>query len=107
MVFSALTGRKTDESIMGVNEFVIDPVTREVSQCPAMKVPVFSSYDEKKELYHVKFSKETCAFCILFPVCPVQEQIRFNSLRFTEKKLQFDICRSLLGTERHKELADF
>jgi len=107
MSFSALNGRKVEDECFGVNEFVIDPVTHAVSLCPAKQKPAFSAYDAEKELYHAKFAKETCALCTLFHACPVKEQVKFNSLRFTEKKLQVDICRSKLGDERHKELADF
>jgi len=107
MSFSALNGRKVEEGRFGVNEFVIDPVTNAVSQCPAGQKPVFSVYDAEKEVYHAKFAKDTCAVCTLFQACPVKEQVKFNSLRFTKKKLQVDICRSKLGDERHKELADF
>mgnify|MGYP001333524842 CR=1 FL=1 len=37
----------------------------------------------------------------------VKEQVKFNALRFTAKKLQIDIYRSKLGDERYEELADF
>lgn len=105
--FSALTGRKVEGDILGVNEFVIDPTTHAVSLCPAAQKPVLSTYDAEKKLYHAKFAKETCAVCTLSPICPVKEQVRFNSLRFTEKKLQVDICRSQLGSEKHKTLSNF
>ncbi len=105
--FSALTGRKVEGDILGVNEFVIDPATHVISLCPAIQKPVFSAYNVEKELYHAKFAKETCAVCTLFPVCPVNEQVRFNSLRFTEKKLQADIWRSKIGSEKHKALSNF
>jgi hypothetical protein len=34
----------------------------------------------------------------------VKEQVKFNALRFTEKKLQIDIYRSKLGDERYEDL---
>lgn len=105
--FSALTGRRVEGNILGVNEFVVDPATHAVSECPAIQKPILSTYNAEQRLYQAKFAKETCAVCTLFPSCPVKEQVKFNSLRFTEKKLQIDICRSKLGSEEHEVLSNF
>lgn len=105
--FSALNGRKVEEGSLGVNEFVIDDETRHILCCPAGFKPVSSEYNTEKGVYRAKFRKENCADCPLSAQCPVKEQKRFKAISFTEKRLQADICRSKMGTKRHKELSDF
>ena len=51
MVFSALTGRKATEDILGVNEFLLHPETRAVCLCPGLEEPVSAAYDAEKKQY--------------------------------------------------------
>jgi hypothetical protein len=106
LVFSALTGRKAADEILGVNEFLLNS-DRLICLCPGLKEPVTASYDQAKEIYRAKFEKADCAACPLINSCPVKEQVRYYDLSFTEKKLQVDICRSRMGTAEYREMADF
>jgi len=107
MVFSALTGRKAEEGFLGVNEFLLHPETKAVCLCPGLKEPVSAAYDAEKQQYTAKFDKADCLGCSLFSTCPVKEQVKYNALSFTENKRQLDICRSRMGTEEYRALADF
>jgi hypothetical protein len=106
MGFSALTGKKASENQLGVSEFVID-VNDRICACPAGYAPESSEYNTDKETYTAKFAKEHCDACPLFDICPVKEQKKFNTVKFTEKTLQADICRAKMGEARFKELAAF
>ena len=106
MGFSAMTGMKTSESQIGVNEFSIDE-DEQIRACPAGFAPESSEYKADKETYSAKFAKENCAACPLFDNCPVKEQKRFNKVTFTKKTLQADICRAKMGEPRYQELAAF
>ncbi len=106
MSFSALTGKKALENQLGVHEFVIDENDR-ICTCPAGFPPESSEYNTAKETYTAKFAKEHCDACPLFDVCPAKEQKKFNTVRFTEKTLQADICRDKMGEARFKGLAAF
>jgi hypothetical protein len=107
MVFSALTGRKAQEGILGVNEFLLHPETKAVCLCPGLKEPVNAAYDAEKQQYTAKFDKGECLACSLFQICPVKEQVKYNTLSFTENKRQLDICRSKMDTTEYMALADF
>lgn len=106
MGFSALTGKKALENQLGVHEFVIDENNR-ICACPAGFAPETSEYNADKETYTAKFAKEHCDACPMLDVCPVKAQKKFNTVRFTEKTLQADICREKMGEARFKELAAF
>ncbi len=106
MIFSALTGRKAVDEILGVNEFLLNN-DRLICLCPGLKEPVTASYDQDKEFYRAKFNKADCEACPLINTCPVKEQVRYYDLSFTENKLQADICRSRMGTAEYKAMADF
>ena len=92
MGFSALTGKKASENQLGVSEFVID-VNDRICACPAGYAPESSEYSTDKETYTAKFAKEHCDACPLFDICPVKEQKKFNTVKFTEKTLQAAVPR--------------
>ncbi len=106
MGFSAMTGKKTSDSQIGVNKFSIDE-DEQIRACPAGFAPESSEYKADKETYSAKFAKENCAACPLFDHCPVKEQKRFNKVTFTKKTLQADLCRAKMGEPRYRELAAF
>lgn len=106
--YSAISGRKVKDNILGVNQFDIDPDTRKITSCPAGVKPISAKYDSEKEVYTAKFPKNICLNCPLLDVCPVnKKQKKYNVLRFTENKLQADKCRSEMNTDTYKMLADF
>ncbi len=106
MGFSALTGKKTDEEKLGVNEFELDE-NNCISACPAGFAPESSAYNEENETYTAKFSKEQCDQCSLREHCPVKEQKKSNRVSFTNKTRQADICRARMGEPYYQALAAF
>ena len=106
MGFSALTGKKASENQLGVQTFTIDE-NDQICACPAGFAPESSEYKAEKETYTAKFAKKHCDACPLLDNCPVKEQKKFNTVKFTEKTLQADICRAKMGEARFKELAAF
>ncbi|MGI6097774.1 MAG: transposase [Dethiobacteria bacterium] len=105
--FSALNGRKAPKDKLGADRFTIDSDTKMIVRCPGGAKPFWAEYNEKKEIYTARFANEDCASCDLLGTCIFKERKKFNLVSFTEKKLIADTYRSLLGTERHKELGDF
>lgn len=105
--FSQLTGRPVKEDQIGADEFTIDPETNLIIECPAGHAPAKASYQEDKDVYTAKFEKGYCNNCPLQAQCPIQEQKKYNNVRFTGNKLQTDIIRRQMGTERHKELSNY
>ncbi|MEQ6391364.1 transposase, partial [Bacillaceae bacterium S4-13-58] len=105
--FSQLTGRSVKDDQIGVDQFTIDAETNEIKQCPAGHEPVKTTYNKDNDVYTAKFDKATCNNCPLQAQCPIQEQKKYNNVRFTGNKLQTDSVRSQFGTERHKELSNY
>jgi hypothetical protein len=107
--FSQMTGKKVADDVIGANEFKIDPERNRITACPAGKkpIPVTSWYDAKKGVYHAKFSKNDCVNCPFKDQCLSSEQKKYYSVRITDKKLVADKTRSLIGTERHRELSNY
>lgn len=107
MNFSQLTGRSVKDDLIGVDQFTMDTETHEIKLCPAGHEPVKSAYDKDKDVYTAKFDKVTCNNCPLQTQCPIQEQKKYNNVRFTGNKLQVDSVRSQFETARHKELSNY
>jgi hypothetical protein len=103
---SNMTGRKPSKEQISVHEFKRDE-NKLVTECPAGQKPIMSKFDSKKEVYIAKFSKTVCAVCPLKDECPVQKQKKHNTMRFTEKKLQSNMLRSEMHSERHQTLSKF
>lgn len=104
---SQLTGRKVSENKLSFNEFKIDPKKQLIVHCPGGHTPVTAKYKHKQKAYEAKFSKLDCQNCALFSQCPIQEQKKYNKVRFTQNQLQIDTIRNSMKTERHFELAKF
>jgi len=104
--FSAMTGKKASEDRIGVHEFTIDENDL-IRTCPAGFAPKFAEYNSEKEVYSAKFAKKHCAACPKFDHCPVKEQKKYNKVKFTNKTLQADLCRSKMGDPHYHELAAF
>ena len=104
--FSALNGRSVSEDSLSSDGFIFDD-NKKIIKCPGGFKPLSSKYDEEKQAFTAWFSKQDCARCELSGSCIFKEQKKFNVVRFTEKKLIADQYRNLIGTERHRKLADF
>ncbi|MFZ3588651.1 transposase [Bacillus sp. DJP31] len=104
--FSTMTGRKPAKDKLGVDQFQIDE-NDHITQCPAGHQPISSIFDSEKQVYQAKFSKQTCAACPFIDQCPIQQQKKANTVRFTKNKLQTDTVRSHMNGDRHRELSNF
>jgi ribosomal protein RSM22 (predicted rRNA methylase) len=103
---SNMTGRKVDKDALPVNGFVqIDQAI--ITHCPAGHKAIRAKYDFEKKVYTAKFDKTICAVCPFQEQCPMNEQKKYNTVRFTEAKLQSDTFRSGMNSDRHKELSRF
>jgi len=104
--FSDMTGRKAKKDQISVTQFEFNE-EKVITSCPAGQAPTKSTYDAKKQVYKATFSKQACHCCPLVETCPVQQQKKNNTVRFTETKRQSDTVRSKQGSERHRELSCF
>lgn len=105
--FSQLSGRSAKDGQIGVDKFTIDSNTNKIIQCPAGHETVKATYSKEKDVYTAKIEKVYCNNCPLRAQCPIQEQKKYNNVRFSGNKLQVDSVRSQLGTERHRELSNY
>lgn len=106
MNVSSMTGRKPSKEKLSVDKFQKDE-NHLIVECPAGHKPVTASYNPVKEVYTAKFTKQECTSCPLLDQCPIQQQKRMNTVRFTENKLQTDTVRSQMNSERHRLLSNF
>lgn len=103
---SNMVGRKVNKDTLPVNQFVINEQSM-IMRCPAGYEPVHAKHDSKKNIYTAKFDKGACDLCLFREQCPMSEQKKYNTVRFTQLKLQSDTFRSSMNSERHKELSRF
>ncbi|CAM4088694.1 transposase [Paenibacillus alkaliterrae] len=106
MNFSNMTGRKAAVDHIPVTQFEVND-EQIITACPAGHAPLRSSYNEEKQVYKATFDKGVCQTCPMLSTCPVQQQVKNNTVRFTETKRQSDATRIKHGTERHRELSRF
>src|SRR5699024_6293332 len=105
--FSQMTGRSVSDDYIGVDQFEIDPETSKVIRCPQGYEPTLSIYVSEKEIYTAEFYKEHCKECPLLAHCRVKVQKRAYHISYSENKRRTDETRAKMGTERHKELANY
>jgi hypothetical protein len=106
MNFSNMTGRKASVDQIPVTQFEVND-EQVITACPAGHAPLRSSYNQEKQVYKATFDKNVCQTCPMLSTCPVQQQMKNNTVRFTQSKRQSDAIRSKHGTARHSELSKF
>ncbi|MEG0373981.1 MAG: transposase, partial [Enterococcus sp.] len=106
LTVSTMTGRKPAQNSLPVSKFDIND-EQIITKCPAGHQPESAKYDTEKGVYTAKFSKQQCANCPLLEQCPIQQQKKMNTIRFTANKLQTDQVRSQMNSERHRLLSNF
>jgi len=104
--FSNMTGRKAKIDQIPVTQFEMND-EHVITSCPAGHQPIRSNYDAEKQVYKATFHKDVCNSCPMLANCPVQQQVKNNTVRFSETKRQSDTVRSKQGTDRHRELSCF
>lgn len=63
--------------------------------------PVSSDYNEDTNTYTAKFAKGDCQICPFKEQCRIQEQIKSNSIKFTQKQYDIDLLRQQMKTEEY------
>ncbi|MCG8482034.1 MAG: transposase [Clostridia bacterium] len=102
-----LTGRKPDDSKLSYGStFIIDKEENIISACFKGQKPVSTNYDEEKEIYTAKFSKDTCAECDHMKQCRIQAKKKFNTVRFSRKRYMSDSIREKMDTKEYIKLAN-
>lgn len=84
-----LTGRKPAKDKMAYDKFKIDEKEKVVLECPNEKEPVKSEYNEDINTYTAKFAKEDCLNCPYRERCRIKEQLKFNSISFSEQQYAY------------------
>lgn len=106
MNVSNMTGRKPLKEKLSADQFRRDE-NHLITECPAGHKPVTAKYDPVKKVYTAKFTKQECTSCPFLEQCPIQQQKKFNTVRFTENKLQTDIVRNQMNSESYRLLSNF
>ena len=101
-----LKGRKPDKDKMSYTSFTINEEKNIITKCIEGKTPVSSSYDEDKNTYTAKFSKEDCTGCPLASTCRISKQKKFNTIRFTDKDYQIALLRERMDTDEYQQLTN-
>jgi len=102
------TGRRPDGSKLSYGStFIVDKEQNVISACFKVYEPVNTKYDEEKEIYTAKFSKDTCAECDCMELCRIQAQKKFNTtVRFSKKRYMSDSIREKMDTKEYIQLAN-
>ena len=98
-----LTGRKASVEKETICDFVIDPHTNEVIQCPAGHAPMTSEYNDKDDWIHACFSKKCCEQCERDDKCPIIKQKKKNVFRVSKNQYQLAHMKIRMGTEEYRD----
>lgn len=102
-----LTGRKPDDSKLSYGStFIVDEEENVISACFKGHEPVSTNYDEEKEIYTAKFSKDICAECECIELCRIKVQKQINTVRFSKKRYMSDTIREKMDTKEYTQLAN-
>lgn len=101
-----LTGRKPDDSKLSYGSTFIVDKENVISGCFKGHEPVSTNYDEEKEIYTAKFSKDICAECDCMELCRFQAQKKFNTVRFSKKRYMSDSIREKMDSKEYTQLAN-
>lgn len=102
-----LTGRKPDDSKLSYGStFIVDKKENVISSCFKGHEPVSTNYDEEKEIYTAKFSKDICAECECIELCRIKVQKQINTVRFSKKRYMSDTIREKMDTKEYTQLAN-
>lgn len=107
LIIGELTGGKPDDSKLSYGSpFIIDKEKNVIFSCFKGHEPVSTNYDEEKEIYTAKFSKDTCAECDCIKQCRIQAQKKFTNVRFSRKRYMSDSIREKMDTKEYTQLAN-
>ena len=102
LITTALTGKSPD---VVQASFEIDPLSKEVTKCPAGHKPYKTRYYESTEMYRASFNKSTCINCPLKDQCGVKFQKKSAFVMISEKTVQRASYLQKISTEEYIALA--
>lgn len=88
---------------LSIDDFVVNPETKEVVRCPAGHEPLSSSYDEEKGAVTTFMPNEACAGCEFGAECPIKRVCGDFRLKHTPKDLRLAERRREQATEAFQE----
>lgn len=97
---TTLTGRDPEYSTA---KFTIN-LEKGILKCPMNHTPIKTKYLENNNSYAAWFSKDTCEDCDYRNNCPIVEQKKNMTVRFTGSRHQNDVLRAELKKPENKEL---
>ena len=98
-----LTGRKPAVEKETICDFVIDPQTTLLIQCPAGHAPMTSKYNDKDGIIHACFNKKHCEQCERYDKCPIIRQKKKNVFRVSKHQYQLAHMKVRMGTEEYRD----
>lgn len=101
-----LTGRKPAKDKMGYEKFKVDEKEKIVLECANGKEPVKSEFNEDTNTYTAKFAKEDCLNCPYRESCRIKEQVKFNSVNFSEQQYATAKLREKMKTKEYIKLTN-
>ena len=99
MHYTDMTGKKTDDGMISVNEFELNE-DKSVKQCPAGFEPCYTSYDPEKDKINSHFAKEICDACEFKDKCCIVEQVKANKFSTTGAAIELQNIREEIKEER-------
>lgn len=99
-----LTGRKPAEDKMSYASFKVNEQEKVITECANEKEPVKSEFNEDTDTYTAKFNKEDCHGCPHKESCRVKEQVKYNSIRFSEQQYATAKLREEMETKEYIKL---
>lgn len=104
LIPTELVGRKPTEGKISITSFVMDQEKNKVIACPNGKKPEGSYFNANT--YTAKFRKEDCEVCPHQANCPIKQQKKYNTIRFSKKQYQTTLQRERMQTEEYIKLAN-
>lgn len=101
-----LTGRKPAKDKMGYERFKVDEKEKIVLECANEKESVKSKFNEDTNTYTAKFAKGDCLNCSYRESCRIKEQVKYNSVSFSEQQYATAKLREKMKTKEYIKLTN-
>ncbi len=101
-----LIGRKESESKLSFAKTFQINEDNLITKCINEQKPYFSKYDDEKEVFTAKFTKENCSSCNFKKECRIQFQKKTNTVRFNKDRYLRDSIREKMDTKEYIELTN-
>ena len=101
-----LTGRKPAADKMSYVSFKVDKQEQIITECANEKEPVKSEFNENTGTYTAKFAQKDCQDCPNKESCRIKEQVKYNSIRFSEQQYATAKLREEMETKEYINLTN-